>query len=92
MSVYGGREVALTDHDPTFCREQDFENYVAIKDYSNAIRLALAMEQPKRLLRLLTEVRTVSPEIGPMSARSSSYLTIACPVNPQSSSSRPRLM
>lgn len=47
----------------TFCREQDFENYVAIKDYSNAIRLALSMEQPKRLLRLLTEVRTVSPEM-----------------------------
>ncbi|KAM0749156.1 WD40 repeat-like protein [Meredithblackwellia eburnea MCA 4105] len=38
-------------------KEQDFENYVAIKDFSNAILLALSMDQPRRLLRLFTEVK-----------------------------------
>ena len=44
----------------TFYREQDFENYVAIQDYSNAILLALSMDQPRRLLKLFTEVFTES--------------------------------
>ena len=36
--------------------EQDFTNYLAIKDYRRAITLALAMSQPGRLLSLFTTV------------------------------------
>lgn len=39
------------------CREQDFENYLSINDYSNAILLALSMDQPRRLLKLFTALR-----------------------------------
>lgn len=38
-------------------REQDYENFLSMKDYSNAIMLALSMDQPRRLLLLFTEVR-----------------------------------
>jgi U3 small nucleolar RNA-associated protein 13 len=43
-------------------REQDFENYLSIKDYSNAILLALSMDQPRRLLKLFTEVRAAASD------------------------------
>lgn len=38
--------------------EQNFSNYVLLKDYRNAILLALAMAQPGRLLSLFTSVRS----------------------------------
>lgn len=38
------------------CREQDFKNFVSIKDYSNAILLALSLDQPKRLLHLFQTI------------------------------------
>lgn len=38
--------------------EQDFTNYLALKDYRRAILLALAMSQPGRLLSLFTTVIT----------------------------------
>ncbi|GAA5977982.1 hypothetical protein JCM11641_004347 [Rhodosporidiobolus odoratus] len=38
-------------------KEQDYENFLSLKDYSNAILLALSMNQPRRLLDLFTEVR-----------------------------------
>ncbi|GAA5899168.1 hypothetical protein JCM8208_003024 [Rhodotorula glutinis] len=38
-------------------KEQDYENFLSMKDYSNAIVLALSMDQPRRLLLLFTEVR-----------------------------------
>lgn len=41
-------------------REQDFENYLSMQDYSNAILLALSLDQPRRLLKLFTEVRTTT--------------------------------
>jgi len=36
--------------------EQDFTNYLSLKDYRRAIKLALAMSQPGRLLHLFTAV------------------------------------
>jgi U3 small nucleolar RNA-associated protein 13 len=39
-------------------REQDFLNYVSLRDYRNAILLALAMQQPGRLLSLFKSVRS----------------------------------
>lgn len=42
------------------CREQDFLNYVSLNDYRKAIQLALAMEQPGRLLSLFTDIRSSS--------------------------------
>jgi len=36
--------------------EQDFTNYLALKDYRRAIQLALAMSQPGRLLHLFSTV------------------------------------
>ncbi|GAA6002933.1 hypothetical protein JCM10207_001903 [Rhodosporidiobolus poonsookiae] len=41
-------------------KEQDYENFLSLKDYSNAIILALSMNQPRRLLNLFTEVRLSS--------------------------------
>ncbi|KAF7975204.1 hypothetical protein HWV62_10276 [Athelia sp. TMB] len=38
-------------------KEQDFQNYVALHDYRRAMQLALAMEQPSRLLALFTDIR-----------------------------------
>jgi len=38
-------------------KEQDFQNYLALHDYRKAIQLALAMEQPGRLLTLFTNIR-----------------------------------
>lgn len=39
-------------------REQDFINYVSLRDYRNAIQLALAMEQPGRLYSLFSAIRS----------------------------------
>jgi U3 small nucleolar RNA-associated protein 13 len=39
-------------------REQDFLNYLSLNDYRKAIQLALAMEQPGRLLSLFTDIRS----------------------------------
>ncbi|GAA5868193.1 hypothetical protein JCM1840_006178 [Sporobolomyces johnsonii] len=47
----------LQEQEELVLKEQDFENYLSIKDYSNAILLALSMDQPRRLLKLFTEVR-----------------------------------
>lgn len=43
-------------------REQDFQNYLSLHDYKKAIHLALAMEQPGRLLSLFREVRLSSTD------------------------------
>lgn len=43
-------------------REQDFENYLTLADYSSAILLALSMNQPRRLLKLFILVQT-NPEL-----------------------------
>ncbi|KZT57066.1 WD40 repeat-like protein [Calocera cornea HHB12733] len=42
--------------------EQDFLNYVSLKDYRSAIVLALAMDQPKRLLTLFTTINAARGE------------------------------
>lgn len=44
----------------TLSREQDFQNFVQLRDYRSAIVLALAMNQPGRLLSLFTNVRNQS--------------------------------
>ena len=43
-----------------YCREQEFLNYLSLNDYRKAIQLALAMEQPGRLLSLFTNIRSSS--------------------------------
>ncbi|GAA5987953.1 hypothetical protein JCM10908_007288 [Rhodotorula pacifica] len=48
------------EQDELVLREQDYENFLSMKDYSNAIILALSMDQPRRLLNLFTEVRLTS--------------------------------
>src|SRR5882757_3876918 len=48
-------------------REQDFLNYVSLQDYRNAILLALAMEQPGRLLSVFKSLRkgsTIDEPLG----------------------------
>ncbi|THH04369.1 hypothetical protein EW145_g5570 [Phellinidium pouzarii] len=44
------------EHEKTVLREQDFMNYVTMKDYRNGISLALAMDQPGRLLSLFRQI------------------------------------
>ncbi|CCM03751.1 uncharacterized protein FIBRA_05897 [Fibroporia radiculosa] len=39
-------------------KEQDFMNYLALHDYRNAISLALAMDQPGRLLSLFRNIQS----------------------------------
>lgn len=56
MRLPSSRSAYLADP-CAFAREQDFENYLSINDYSNAILLALSMDQPRRLLKLFTQVR-----------------------------------
>lgn len=46
------------------CREQDFMSYLAMHDYRRAIELALAMQQPGRLLALFGDIRSVALEQG----------------------------
>lgn len=46
----------LKDEFREFHRNQDYNNYVNAKDYKSAILLALAMDQPRRLLGLFTAV------------------------------------
>lgn len=41
-------------------KEQDFMNYLSLHDYRNAITLALAMEQPGRLLSLYKSIQSES--------------------------------
>ncbi|GAA5934662.1 U3 snoRNA-associated protein UTP13 [Sporobolomyces koalae] len=50
----------IEEQEELVLKEQDYENYLAINDYSNAIQLALSMDQPRRLLKLFTEVRLAS--------------------------------
>ncbi|GAA5871336.1 hypothetical protein JCM16303_000720 [Sporobolomyces ruberrimus] len=50
----------IQEQEELVLKEQDYENYLAINDYSNAILLALSMDQPRRLLKLFTEVRLTS--------------------------------
>lgn len=45
-----------------FFREQDFLNYLSLNDYRRAIELALAMEQPGRLLSLFTNISSQSTD------------------------------
>ncbi|KDQ63125.1 hypothetical protein JAAARDRAFT_367694 [Jaapia argillacea MUCL 33604] len=42
-------------------KEQDFLNYLSLHDYKSAISLALAMEQPGRLLSLFRELSSSDP-------------------------------
>ena len=43
-------------------REQEFANLVVLKDYRNAIALALQLDQPRRLLALFAQVAAARPE------------------------------
>jgi U3 small nucleolar RNA-associated protein 13 len=46
------------DADRFVHREQDFMNYLSLHDYEKAIQLAIAMEQPGRLLSLFKDIRS----------------------------------
>lgn len=54
-------------------REQDFMNYLSLHDYRKAITLALAMEQPGRLLSLFRNLRSSAAD--DVSAPSAPYIT-----------------
>ncbi|KAH9913370.1 U3 small nucleolar RNA-associated protein [Fomitopsis serialis] len=43
-------------------KEQDFMNYLTLQDYRNAIQLALAMDQPGRLLKLFRSIQSESAD------------------------------
>lgn len=51
-------EFCLDSKSHKFDREQDFLNYLSLNDYRKAIQLALAMEQPGRLLTLFKQIRS----------------------------------
>ena len=59
----------VADRSPS--REQNFLNYVSLRDYRNAILLALAMQQPGRLLSLFKSIRG-GPDVEGLS-RSKSF-------------------
>ncbi|KAJ3908939.1 U3 small nucleolar RNA-associated protein [Lentinula edodes] len=43
-------------------KEQDYHNYLSLNDYRKAIQLALAMQQPGRLLSLFRDIGSHDPE------------------------------
>ncbi|KAK0532913.1 U3 small nucleolar RNA-associated protein 13 [Tilletia horrida] len=43
-------------------REQEFSNFLTLRDYRNAIALALQLDQPRRLLNLFTRVHASRPD------------------------------
>lgn len=51
-------------------REQDFANYLSLKDYRRAITLALAMEQPGRLYSLFKGLRSADADADESSSSS----------------------
>lgn len=55
-------------------REQDYLNFVALKDYRSAISLALALDHPGRLLKLFKEVLFTRPEPLPLGAKQAESL------------------
>lgn len=52
-------------------REQDFLNYLSLNDYRKAIQLALALEQPGRLLSLFRNIQTKDVEDESITGRRS---------------------
>ncbi|KZS93303.1 U3 small nucleolar RNA-associated protein [Sistotremastrum niveocremeum HHB9708] len=48
-------------------KEQDLSNYLALHDYKNAILLALALNQPRKLLAIFNSVRDSAQETEPKS-------------------------
>ncbi|KZT72878.1 WD40 repeat-like protein [Daedalea quercina L-15889] len=58
-------------------KEQDFMNYLTLHDYRNAIQLALAMDQPGRLLNLFRSIQSDSLEAsGPRSPSFSGHPSV----------------
>ena len=49
-------EEKLAAEEDTILKAQDLANYVDAKDYTNAVLLALSMDQPRRLLGLLRDM------------------------------------
>ena len=49
-------EEKLAAEEETILKAQDLANYVDAKDYTNAVLLALSMDQPRRLLGLLRDI------------------------------------
>ncbi|CAD6901285.1 unnamed protein product [Tilletia controversa] len=58
-------------------REQDFSNFLTLRDYRNAIALALELDQPRRLLNLFTRVHASRPD--PDSSSASKYGKVGGP-------------
>ncbi|KAG5340923.1 hypothetical protein C0989_012546 [Termitomyces sp. Mn162] len=50
-------------------KEQDFQNYLALNDYRRAIQLALAMQQPGRLLSLFRNVQSDNTDPASITGR-----------------------
>ncbi|CAG8598181.1 18045_t:CDS:10 [Acaulospora morrowiae] len=55
-------EQRIKEEEELIVKEQDLSNYLMKKDYKNAIVLALALNQPFRLLNLFTEIINNRPE------------------------------
>ncbi|KAG1757860.1 U3 small nucleolar RNA-associated protein [Suillus lakei] len=59
---FGRHHAYLIQAHGFFVREQDFMNYLSLHDYRKAIQLALAMQQPGRLLSLFKDLRATPSE------------------------------
>src|SRR5690242_1456163 len=56
---YAEKKAAKADQ---VLKEQELSNYLARKDWKNAITLALSLEQPFRLLQLFNQIQQARPE------------------------------
>ncbi|KAL7754322.1 U3 small nucleolar RNA-associated protein 13 [Sorochytrium milnesiophthora] len=56
-------EEALRQDEERLVKEQDLSNYLAMKDYKNAILLAMSLEQPYRLLRIFEDVQKYTKDV-----------------------------
>ncbi|KAG5652450.1 hypothetical protein H0H81_004994 [Sphagnurus paluster] len=52
-------------------KEQDFQNYLSLHDYRRAIQLALAMQQPGRLLSLFKNIQFTDVNVDSLTGRTS---------------------
>ncbi|KLO20068.1 WD40 repeat-like protein [Schizopora paradoxa] len=52
------------EREEAILKDQDFANYVALKDYRSAISLALSMDQPGRLFALFKELLSMGDSPG----------------------------
>lgn len=65
----------VADQERQLVRTQDYDNFVALRDFRNAITLGLALDNSSRLLTLFRQVADARPAAGAGDARDAESIT-----------------